>query len=277
MAWYSSFHGPQPPGLFLFSALLIGCGGGLASSTDDAGLADASQPGDSSVADSTSLDAAASVDGPTWSADSGTASNDATGVTAMDGTVDGEGDGATDASVDVSDASPCDAAQCPSDASVGDAPSELDAASGSDAGAGIDAGPGTDAAVDAGSPTICGGITGACFVYTGTGTGYPYGIAVDATRVYFTVPAQNALVAVPIDGGAATTLASTSSPLGVAVNDTAVYWTSQAGSLTSLTLAGASVTTLSAAAPAMGATNGVVLDADNVYWTATGPPIRREA
>lgn len=107
-----------------------------------------------------------------------------------------------------------------------------------------------------------------CTLYTGKGVGFPLGIAVDSTRIYIAENQAGAILALPIGGGAASTLASDPSrPMRVAVDAAAVYWTSQGGSVNSVPLAGGPVTTIFASA---GTASGLALDASRVYWTLAG-------
>ncbi len=63
-----------------------------------------------------------------------------------------------------------------------------------------------------------------------SGPSGPYGIAVDATSVYWTNSTGGAVMKVPLDGGVATTLASgQSGPFDIAVDDSSVYWTNTDG------------------------------------------------
>jgi hypothetical protein len=93
----------------------------------------------------------------------------------------------------------------------------------------------------------------------------PYGIAVDATSVYWTENDNpGTVMKVALGGGSPTTLASAQSePQCIALNATGVYWTTS-GPVMSVPLNGGSPTTL---APGQGPPNGIAVDATSVYWT----------
>jgi outer membrane protein assembly factor BamB len=105
---------------------------------------------------------------------------------------------------------------------------------------------------------------------------YPWGIAVDSTRVYWSVPnfysggTNAAIMSIPLAGDAATTLASNlDGPRLVVAGSANVYWTSYGPSaVESVPLDGGSVATI-ASDPQGGA--GLAIDATNLYWsTAAG-------
>jgi hypothetical protein len=149
------------------------------------------------------------------------------------------------------------------DASLADVSSNLDA-SVADASSGFDVSV-TDASSENVEQGTC--TSDPCTLYTGTGNGFPTGIAVDSSRVYVVENMAGLVLAMPLGGGTAVTLASDSRPDRVAVNGAAVYWTSQVGGVKSVGLGGGAVTTI---APASGTTEGIRLDATNVYWTLVG-------
>ena len=91
-----------------------------------------------------------------------------------------------------------------------------------------------------------------------------YGIALDATTVYFTEYGGNLVSSVPKAGGAKTLIASgLSGPYGVGVSGTTIFWAElTAGKLMKQSLLGGASTQLGNGAPAL-----LTLNATNVYWT----------
>jgi hypothetical protein len=97
----------------------------------------------------------------------------------------------------------------------------------------------------------------------------PYGIAIDATNVYFTDPQAHGVYKVPISGGPSTLLAgaSTSTPVDVAVDSTRVYWTDQSMyALMAVPIAGGTATTLYSGTNSF--VRGLAVNSTNVYWTS---------
>jgi hypothetical protein len=97
-----------------------------------------------------------------------------------------------------------------------------------------------------------------------SGVNNAYGIALDATTVYFTEYAGNLVSSVPKAGGAKTVIASgLNGPYGVAVSGTTIFWAELlGGKLMKQSLLGGAATQLGDGAPAL-----LALNATNVYWT----------
>jgi hypothetical protein len=99
----------------------------------------------------------------------------------------------------------------------------------------------------------------------------PWGIAVDATNVYWVNQetsgnGKGSVMKVPLGGGSTTTLASGQDfPEGIAVDATSVYWTnsSDSGSIMKVALGGGTPTTL---ASRLVYPSKIVVDATSVYW-----------
>jgi hypothetical protein len=153
-------------------------------------------------------------------------------------------------------------------------PSGDAAAPGKDAGPGNGGSPGdgsttTPPASDAGGvepvadagETADGGTGPSAVVTLAIGLQDPTGIAVDATNVY--VATFNSIVSLPLSGGAAAILVSTTEPSSLALDANNIYWTGPDG-VSSCPLAGGTATLL--ATTSMGATE-LAVDATNVYFT----------
>jgi sugar lactone lactonase YvrE len=93
-------------------------------------------------------------------------------------------------------------------------------------------------------------------------------VAVDAESVYWPIGA--AVVKVPLDGGKATTLASTAYAQAIAIDKESVYWTEFSNfgkSVKKVPLKGGTPTTL---ASGLWIPDGLAVDATGVYWTECG-------
>jgi hypothetical protein len=101
-------------------------------------------------------------------------------------------------------------------------------------------------------------------------TPFQCGVAVDATRVYWTT--NQSILTVPRDGGAVTTLVSLDgfmAPNAIAIDATSLYWTSNAAALPApnlvmkVSLNGGTPTTLGSTQGSW----GIAVDSTSVYWT----------
>jgi hypothetical protein len=107
-----------------------------------------------------------------------------------------------------------------------------------------------------------------------SGLSHPQYIAIDSTNVYWTDDWAGTLMAVPLGGGAPTTLAEGDDFGGIAVDETSVYWTNEVGLIPELypnggtvmkvPLNGGAATTLASGQPYP---SGIAVDATSVYWT----------
>lgn len=103
---------------------------------------------------------------------------------------------------------------------------------------------------------------------------YPWGITVDATNVYWTVPnfvtggMNPTIMSIPIAGGAATTLAaSAGGPTAIVVSPTTAYWANDnAIDIQSVALDGGPVANVASGSQAG---IGLAIDATNLYWSTS--------
>jgi hypothetical protein len=109
----------------------------------------------------------------------------------------------------------------------------------------------------AGTPTVLTGVLG-----------MPFGLAVTASRAYYTESGTGELSVVPIAGGNPTALSSgQQQPSGLAVDASHAYWASTGdGNVARIALTGGSSTTMSVV---MGFPQDVATDGTNVYFTDT--------
>jgi len=102
-----------------------------------------------------------------------------------------------------------------------------------------------------------------------TGIGSPSAFAVDSDHAYFLISyPQPSITRVPLDGGPATSIASSPAPSGLAVASTGVYWTDDdgdGGTILSIAKSGGTVTTLASGLPSPGP---IVVQGSAVYWAS---------
>jgi hypothetical protein len=130
----------------------------------------------------------------------------------------------------------------------------------------------TTAGVVASAPIATGGMK-----TLASGQGGYYGIAVDASNVYFTNSYAGTVASVPIGGGGVTTLATgQTNPQAIAVAGGYVYWANatNAGSIMKVGIAAGAPTTVAAnqANP-----TGIAVDDAYVYWTTTSGAVMMTA
>jgi hypothetical protein len=103
-----------------------------------------------------------------------------------------------------------------------------------------------------------------------SGFGYPHGVAIDATDVYFST--GGSLLRVPKGGGAVSTVVSQAGAVqDVALDAKSVYWFDQVGRVMQIDKGGA-VATQVVLASAQTGTISIALGGGSVYWATLGPP-----
>ena len=109
-------------------------------------------------------------------------------------------------------------------------------------------------------------LVGGSPIKLGSASGGGFGIAVDASNVYWVT--TQAVTKVPVAGGDAVTLATTGG-WGIAVDATSVYWTDfrNPGSVSRVPILGGTPTIL---ATGLQYPAGIAIDATSVYWTNEG-------
>jgi hypothetical protein len=102
-------------------------------------------------------------------------------------------------------------------------------------------------------------------------SGYGYGIAVDATSVYWASQYPTGAI-VSLQKSSTTPVAlvpGTAQPQGIAIDSSYIYWTSyvQSGSVMKAPLAGGPTVVI---ASVQGYPSAIAVDANSVYWTTVG-------
>jgi hypothetical protein len=195
-------------------------------------------------------DAIYGLDSSTLSAD---ASN--TSLEGPDGTIASGADASADAGMTDAGATGMDSTIGPPGTPDG---SDEDAAAGDD-------GPGVVQG-EAGCAATCSGGTctaeGRCLIILAT-TGGPTALALKVPNVYFTDNVADAVLSVPMDGGAVQTLApSQDSPLAITVDGTNVYWANSA-TIMKMSLDDGGIATLASGQDP----EEIAVDSVRIYWT----------
>src|SRR5262249_42058160 len=108
-----------------------------------------------------------------------------------------------------------------------------------------------------------------------TSNGYTWGVAVDATDVYWTDTDGDVVMKVPKGGGLPVKLATGSQPTSIAVDATDVYWTNTySGEVMRVPKGGGVPVVFAAGQPRAGS---VVLAAAFVSWTTHGTGLATES